>query len=449
MKTPTLLLTLLPILAVAAPAQEGNVAVRAGRLLTPDGVIENGTLVIRGGVIEAVGGPDLEVPFDVLLHEFPEATVFCGFAEAHSSLGLDRANENVAVAPFLDVKDSIDPSSFYFEDELRGGTVAIGVIPGNSCVIGGRGRVLSPAGMTVEAMTLDDAMGMKMAIGPKRGWSRSAQLAELREATDRLDHALEALGRKLLDDGELRKDRERALEELEDEEDDGDRWDSLGGFVRYGPDFPGKALIAEEDLDDAQRGLVDILNGDERIWLWCPGPSDIYHGKSWAEEHELVENVVFVVRSGAWKAAEMIAETGRPVVLIDGPWHVETDPLTHEEVRTFAPLKFHEAGVAFALGSQKGRMGPDRLSWQAATCVREGVPPGVALASVTTVPARLWGLEDRVSRLAEGADGSFVVLSGDPLDFNSQVLEVWVRGDQVYDREGDERLQRLLEGKQE
>lgn len=440
---------LFSIFASAAFAQEGNIAVRAGQLLTPDGVIENGTLVIRGGVIEAVGGPDTEVPFDVLLRELPEATVFCGFAEAHTSSGLDRANENVAVAPFLDVKDSIDPSSYYFEDELRGGTVAIGVIPGNNCVIGGRGRVVSPAGMTVEAMTLDDAMGMKMAIGPKSGWSRSAQLAELREAIDRLNNALEVLGQKLIDDDELRKDRERALEDLAEKTDDGDRWDSLGGFVRYGEDFPGKDLISEEDVDDAQRGLVNILNGDERLWVWCPAPSDIYHAKNWAEEHELIDNLVFVVRAGVWKASDLIAEMGRPVVLVDGPWHVEVDPVTQEEVKTFAPLKLHEAGVVFALGSQKGRMGPDRLSWQAATCVREGVPASVALAAVTTVPAQVWGLGDRVSRLAEGADGSFVVLDGDPLDFNATVLEVWVRGGQVYDRSKDERLQRLLEGRQE
>ena len=73
----------------------------------------------------------------------------------------------------------------------------------------------------------------------------------------------------------------------------------------------------------------------------------------------------------------------------------------------------------------------------------------VHLAGGFAAAGRLFKGDQIGSRLAEGADGSFVVLSGDPLDFNSQVLEVWVRGDQVYDRNQDERLQRLLEGKQE
>ena len=79
--------TLLPALALgllAAPvvAQDGAVAVRAGKVITgPGQVIENGTVVVQNGRIVAVGGADLEVPFDVLLHEHPDAVLFAGFHE--------------------------------------------------------------------------------------------------------------------------------------------------------------------------------------------------------------------------------------------------------------------------------------------------------------------------------------------------------------------------------
>src|SRR5690348_18219411 len=50
---------------------------------------------------------------------------------------MDRPNENIEVAPFLDVRDSIDPISFYFEDSLRAGVTTINIQQGNACVIGG------------------------------------------------------------------------------------------------------------------------------------------------------------------------------------------------------------------------------------------------------------------------------------------------------------------------
>ena len=441
------LLFLLPA-SVLLAQEEGSVAFKVGTVLTMDGQeFSPGTVIVEHGRITAVGGGDLEIPFDVLLKEYPDATLFPGFSEAHTSSGLDRANENVPIAPFLNVKDSIDPVSFYFEDELRNGTTAIGVIPGNNCVIGGLGRVVAPAGMTVEAMTLDDAMGMKVAIGPKSGWSRSAQLAEMREAIGTLHKDLVRKGQDLLHKGKVIVDKEKADEADDEPEDDGDMWDLTGGFVRYGEDFPGKELISEEDVDVTQRGLVRLLNGEERLWLWCPTSTDVFHGRHWAEELGLLDQVVFVVTPSAWKAADILKSSGQPVALTGGLWHVENDPITWEEVRTFVPTILHEAGIPFSIASDKSRMGPDKLGYQAAVCVREGIPRATALAAVTTVPALLWGMEDRSGALKVGADGNFVLMDGDPLDIGAKVLQVWLRGVKAYDRESDERLQRMLEGR--
>ena len=92
-------------------------------------------------------------------------------------------------------------------------------------------------------------------------------------------------------------------------------------------------------------------------------------------------------------------------------------------------------------------MGPDRLGYQAALCMREGMSRADAMALVTANPAKLWGMEGQVGTLVEGALGNFTLMSGDPLAADSQVLHVFVRGNHVYDRSKDERLQRLLEGR--
>lgn len=70
---------------------------------------------------------------------------------------------------------------------------------------------------------------------------------------------------------------------------------------------------------------------------------------------------------------------------------------------------------------------------QARTAVRWGLTPADALAMVTSRPAAMLGLDNRVGRLAPGLDGDLVLWSGDPLDTASRPLLVVVDGQIVFD----------------
>ena len=70
------------------------------------------------------------------------------------------------------------------------------------------------------------------------------------------------------------------------------------------------------------------------------------------------------------------------------------------------------------------------------------------VAAVTTEPAKILGLSDRVGSLKAGADANIVLYDGDPLSMRSQVQHVFIDGKQVYDRSKDPRLKHLFEGKQ-
>jgi imidazolonepropionase-like amidohydrolase len=98
---------------------DGHIVIKAGKVITLAGeVIENGTIVIEDGRVTAVG-KDVKTPWNAEVKEFPNSVAFPGFVEALTNSGMDRANENIDVAPFLSVKDSIDPVNFYYEDALR------------------------------------------------------------------------------------------------------------------------------------------------------------------------------------------------------------------------------------------------------------------------------------------------------------------------------------------
>ena len=193
MRTLTRTALILSFLAAPLIAGDGRLAIRAGKVITRAGeTIENGTIVIENGQITAIGA-EVEIPWDVEVLDASHLTAFPGFVEAHGNRGMDRANENIDVAPFLDIRDSIDPVNFYFEDSLRWGVTTINVQQGNNCVIGGKGMVVKPFGMTVEEMLVRPASGLKLSASPKSGKSRATQAQALRMTFTKLESYLDGL----------------------------------------------------------------------------------------------------------------------------------------------------------------------------------------------------------------------------------------------------------------
>ena len=133
-------------LFASAALADGKLAIKAGKILAGPGMpeIEQGVIVIENGRIAAIG-KDVKVPWDAVVIDAPKMVAVPGYVEAHSSRGMDRPNENLDIAPFLSVRDSIDPVSFYFEDSLRWGVTTINIQQGNNCVIAGQVRAWSCA----------------------------------------------------------------------------------------------------------------------------------------------------------------------------------------------------------------------------------------------------------------------------------------------------------------
>jgi imidazolonepropionase-like amidohydrolase len=92
----------------------------------------------------------------------------------------------------------------------------------------------------------------------------------------------------------------------------------------------------------------------------------------------------------------------------------------------------HGAGVAIAFGTDSGVFEHGRNAGEFAQMVElGGLTPSEALASATTVAARLLGLENEVGRIAPGFSADLIAVAGDPFA-DVRVLErvehVMVRG---------------------
>jgi len=414
---------------VAAAVVGDSVAVRGGTVMNASGeAIEGATVLMEDGVIKAVG-KDVEIPYDAKVYDAEGKTLFPGMVLAHTSWGLDRANESLPVTPFVDTYDAIDPSATQFEESQRVGITTLHIIPGNDCVVSGLGRVVRPVGMLVEEMTVRAHGGVKVSITPKGGYNRMTQMSDLRKAFADYEAAMQAAG-------------EKKYEETQKEK---------GEKVLLAPDeaaAKGREMLETDDVDQRWRTFHRMKNGELSIYLHCDRAGDVLRGIDFMTEAELMGSVVFVLGTQAHEVVDVIKGTGRPVVLSGDLVHRDTDPITGEVDEVFVPKVFADAGVPFALQTSSGSMGEGFLWYQAARLVREGLTRDLALGAITQVPADIIGLGDQLGSIAPGKHGNVVILSGDPLAQSTVVEKVLCEGALIYDRATDRRLKDLLSGQE-
>jgi imidazolonepropionase-like amidohydrolase len=431
-------------LAVTAHAgsslADGKLAVKVGRIVTLSGPdITNGAILIENGRITAIGA-DLKLPWDAIVIDQPKMVAFPGMVEAHSARGMDRPNENIDVAPFLNVRDSIDPVGFYFEDALRWGVTTINVQQGPNCVVGAQGMIVKPVGITIEDMLVRPDGGLKLSAAPKQGYSPATQQQALRGAFTDLRLYLEEIVRDKQQGGDRAK--REALFQGRDLEGEKSKGKAMAGSAWK---VAGLEVIPRGEIDEKQEPLLALVEGKLAAFVYCARPMDVHRALEIARANGFLARTTLVCNTACWKAVDVIVDAGVPVVL-EGPLvQSERDPIDGKEIETFVPKVFADKKVRFALSSSNTTT--ESLWYQAATAVGLGLSRDAALKAITTVPAEILGLQKRVGSLEVGKDGNVLLFSGDPLSVNSFVEHVIIEGAHVYDRSKDIRVKALLEGK--
>ena len=140
-----------------------------------------------------------------------------------------------------------------------------------------------------------------------------------------------------------------------------------------------------------------------------------------------------------YQQLEQIAATGSPFILpvnfpdtptVDGVGGDTGITLRTLELWASAPEnpeRLRRAGVPFTF-TARGLDSPSKFASQVATAIERGLPADVALAAVTTEPARLIGVEDRFGRVAVGKTAMLAVWDGQPFDSGKSCTEVWIDG---------------------
>src|SRR3954452_8063903 len=144
--------------------------------------IENGVLLVRDGVIEAVGtSGEVAVPDDATTVDAAGKWVLPGFIESHGHVGIheeangpagDDTNEmttpNTAAVRAIDAINIDDEG---FRDALSGGVTSVVVKPGSGNPIGGQTVAIKTwGGRIIDEQLIHESVSVKSALGenPKR-----------------------------------------------------------------------------------------------------------------------------------------------------------------------------------------------------------------------------------------------------------------------------------------
>ncbi len=400
MRTRTASLLLAGLLAglalAAAPALAETVVVTGATIHTlgSQGTIKNGTVVIENGRIKAVGA-NVAAPAGARVINGQGKVVTPGLFDSLSRIGLveigavqgtaDARVEDDRVTAAFNVADAVNPRSVLIPVNRVEGLTRIVAAPNNgNSLIAGQGAVIHLGGPGDFLVRSPVAMFAQLgeAGADLAGGSRAAAILRLREAfQDAKDYAA---NRKAFEAGDR---REYALSRL--------------------------------DLE----ALLPVVRGELPLVVNVNRASDIEAALRLAKEYGL-KLILSSVNEG-WMVADQIAAARVPVLVspLDNlPGSFENLGATLENA-----ARLHKAGVTVAFMSGDAHNARN-IKQGAGNAVAYGMPWDAALAAMTSVPARIWGISDRYGTLEPGKDADVVLWDGDPLELTSFPVAVFIRG---------------------
>ena len=399
----------------------GVTAIVGATVLTATGQqIENGTVVMSGGKILAVGGADTAVPQGATVIDGKGKWVTPGVIDAHSHLGVypspsvkARADGNEMTDPNTAgvwAENSVWPQDPGFDRARAGGVTSLLILPGSGNLFGGRSVTLKnvPA-TTTQGMKFPGApYGLKMACGenPKRVYGSKGKSPSTAM-------------------GNVYNYRKAWIDAAEYSR----KWEQYRAKVSKGESAdPPKRDLTLDTLMGVQAGEILVQNhcyrADEmatmidishefgyRVTMFHHAVEAYKIGPLLAKENICV--AIWAQRSGfKMEALDGIAENAAIVQKADGC------VVIHSDDEVVIQRLNQEAGLALGAGLRAGIE----------------ISHADAIAWITRNPAKALGIADRTGSLEVGKMADVALWSGDPFSVYTIAEKVFVDGALVFDR---------------
>jgi len=202
-----------------------------------------------------------------------------------------------------------------------------------------------------------------------------------------------------------------------------------------------------KDLPEPSRKGVDstalkILSGEVLARFSNTGRNDLLEIARLAQTYGF--RPVFDGCIEGWTVASELGRAGASAIVTPRTRTAKDERLQREagsSIENAALLYEHGVQVAIIPGDKTidlmGLAGRDlmHLPIEAAFAVRGGLPQDAAIAGITSVPARLLGVDHRVGTLEVGKDCDLILTDGDLLHYETFVQVTVVEGKVVYEKD--------------
>jgi imidazolonepropionase-like amidohydrolase len=384
------------------PTPAPALAIEHARIHPGDGrVIEDGTVVVRAGVISAVGA-GLTVPDGARRLDAHGAWLTPGLIDAEAQTGLAEVSyESTTVElgldehydvirPAFSVLDGYNPRSIVIPITRIEGVTSSALGPRGG-LVSGRGAFVRLAGATVDEVVL-----------------RSPTAVYASAASAGRAAAYGARGGVLL-----------RLRELIDD---------VRQYARRRQDFERNQMrkvgASRLDLD----ALIPVAEGKLPLVVEAHRASDIEAVLRFARENKL--RLILTGAEEGWLVAPAIAAAKVPVIA-----SVQPDlPHAFESLgaRVDNATRLMAAGVTVALSPREDDDHRSRaLRFEAGNAVAAGLTWEAALTAVTRTPAEIFDVADQVGTVAPGKRADLVLWGGDPFEPLTRPQHVFIGGREV------------------
>jgi imidazolonepropionase-like amidohydrolase len=395
----------------------GIYAIRNAHIVTVSGPeIENGTIVIRNGKIEAVGA-NVTVPSGAREIDAKGLSVYPGMIDAATQMGLVEVPQGASgtvdtaevgeINPNVQAIVAVNPHSAHIAVTRVDGVTSVVTMPQGG-LISGQAALINLNGTTPREMAVVPSVALVIEFPRVSRFGGDREFSVEQQPNQNITEAVTAATRQV--------DQLRKL--LRDAESYGRAQDAYA----HDPKLP------RPDENLVLAALVPFLRGEKPVIFRASRESEIRSAVRFADEMKL--KAIILGGDDAAKVAPLLKEKNVPVILTG----VMSLPLREDDYYDAlyeTAAKLRTAGVRFCISTGNSGAQVRNLPLYAGMAAAFGLPKEEALKAVTLYPAQIMNVADRLGSIEPGKIANLVVTDGDLLEVRTHVRYLFIGGVQV------------------
>jgi imidazolonepropionase-like amidohydrolase len=181
------------------------------------------------------------------------------------------------------------------------------------------------------------------------------------------------------------------------------------------------------ETDLRYEAMIPVLDRKVPVTVSAGRANLIHEAIQWAKKQNVKLVIMQPLEIG--KAGPELKAEDVPVILSRVLALPNGEDASYDQAFTL-PAEAYKAGVKFAFGTFTNEF-VRNIPYQAATAVAFGLPYDEALKALTVNPAQIWGVSDQLGSVEKGKIADLIVTDGDPLEIQTQIKHLYVKGKEV------------------